>query len=118
MTAYNIVRMRVKEGHEDEYMALHKQLFATAGPDMKAAGLRRFSLVKTGERAYCVLGEWESFDSILPSSWNFLRKVSRPSSVKCPGIFRHLMAMAWSKDRWWPRYTTPNPPSPIGASTR
>jgi len=65
MTAYNIVRMRVKEGHEDEYMALHKQLFATAGPDMKAAGLRRFSLVKTGERAYCVLGEWESFDSIV-----------------------------------------------------
>jgi len=65
MTAYNIVRMRVKEGHEQEYIDLHKQLFATAGSDMKAAGLRRFSLVNTGERSYCVLGEWESFDSIV-----------------------------------------------------
>ena len=28
-------------------------------------GMKRFTLVKTGERAYCVIGEWDSMQSIV-----------------------------------------------------
>ena len=32
--------------------------------DFVAAGFRRGSLVKTGDRTFCMLGEWESYDSL------------------------------------------------------
>lgn len=73
MTAYNIVRMRVKPGSEDAFIAHHNDLLKTAGEELKAAGMRRFSLVKTGDRSYCVLGEWDGFDSIVKA---------RPAMIK------------------------------------
>nr|WP_295888836.1 DUF718 domain-containing protein [uncultured Devosia sp.] len=65
MTAYNIVRMRVKPGFEKQFITHHDTLLAEVAEDFKAAGLQRFSLVKTGERDFCVLGEWNDFDSIV-----------------------------------------------------
>ena len=65
MTAYNIVRMRVKPGFEDQFVAHHDNLVQGVGGELKAAGMRRFSLVKTGERSYCFIGEWDGFDSIV-----------------------------------------------------
>ena len=55
MSAFNVVRFRCKAGREEEFVAAHRG--ASQG---KPTGLRRFSLIKTGERAYCVVGEWES----------------------------------------------------------
>jgi hypothetical protein len=51
MTAYNIVRMRVKPGFEDQFVAHHDNLVQGVGDDLKTAGMRRFSLVKTGDRS-------------------------------------------------------------------
>jgi hypothetical protein len=65
MTAYNIVRMRVKPGFEQQFITHHDTLLDSAAAELKAAGLHRFSLVKTGERDFCVLGEWDDFDSIV-----------------------------------------------------
>lgn len=65
MTAYNIVRMRVKPGYDDQFIAHHDVLMKSVSGELKAAGMRRFTLVKTGERSYCVLGEWEGFASIV-----------------------------------------------------
>lgn len=65
MTAYNIVRMRVKPGFEEQFVAHHDKLVQSTGNEFKAAGMRRFTLVKTGDRAYCVIGEWDDFDSIV-----------------------------------------------------
>jgi hypothetical protein len=59
MTAFNIVRFRVKPGREQEFVEAHKKL----PTDMR--GLRRASLVKTGERTFCFVGEWENFDDIV-----------------------------------------------------
>jgi hypothetical protein len=58
MTAFNIVRFRVKPGREDAFVEAHRRT------DMTFKGFRRGALVKTGERAYCMLGEWDSFDSL------------------------------------------------------
>lgn len=55
MTAMNIVHMRVKPGREKEFVAIHQSFDATGMP-----GGRDFWVVKTGERDYCVVGQWES----------------------------------------------------------
>lgn len=58
MTAFNIVRFRVKPGREDHFVEVHRR----AGQDFK--GFIRFVLVDTGNRSFCVVGEWDSFDSL------------------------------------------------------
>lgn len=58
MTAFNIVRFRVKPGHDEAFIAAHRRA------DAAFKGFLRGSLVKTGERSYCLVGEWDSFDSL------------------------------------------------------
>jgi hypothetical protein len=58
MTAFNVVRFRVKPGREQDFLSAHRN----AQRDL--AGLKRFTMVKTGERAYCVIGEWESMQRL------------------------------------------------------
>jgi len=60
MTAMNVVHMRVKPGKEAEYIALHRELDPTTMP-----GGRNFWVVKTGERSFCVVGEWDSMDALV-----------------------------------------------------
>ena len=59
MTAFNVVRFRVKAGREQEFLAAHERMH----PDFR--GFRRFTMIKTGERAYCVIGEWDSQASLV-----------------------------------------------------
>jgi hypothetical protein len=59
MTAFNIVRFRVKPGREEAFVEAHRR----ADPTFK--GFIRGALVKTGERAYCMVGEWDTFDSLV-----------------------------------------------------
>jgi hypothetical protein len=59
MSAYNIVRFKVKQGREREFIAAHK----SANP--KWPGFVKGALVKTGENAYCFVAEWKDFDSIV-----------------------------------------------------
>ena len=47
MTAFNVVRVRVKPGREAEFMEAHK------GATDDFAGFVRFAMIKTGER--CLL---------------------------------------------------------------
>jgi hypothetical protein len=54
MTAFNIVRFRVKPGREEGFVAAHRNASA------KFSGSRRVALIKTGERTYCIVGEWTS----------------------------------------------------------
>jgi len=58
MTAFNIVRFQVKPGRDAAFIEAHRRADATF------QGFLRGSLVKTGERSYCMVGEWDSFDSL------------------------------------------------------
>jgi quinol monooxygenase YgiN len=58
MTAFNIVRFRVKPGHDEAFIEAHRRA------DRAFKGFLRGSLVKTGERSYCMVGEWDSFGSL------------------------------------------------------
>lgn len=52
MTAYNIVRFRVKPGREAHFIAAHR------GVRFGLKGFRGGVLVKTGEQTFCIIGEW------------------------------------------------------------
>jgi len=53
MTAMNVVHMRVKPGREAEFLEAHRNMGSASMP-----GGRNFWVVKTGERDFCVVGEW------------------------------------------------------------
>ena len=74
MTAYNIVRMRVKPGREADYVKSHAALDDAA---MREAGLKKFVIVKTGDRAYSVIGEWKSFDGIVKARPAMIAQLDR-----------------------------------------
>ncbi len=59
MTAYNVVRFRVKAGREKEFEDYHRSA------KLEVAGFRKGGLVKTGERTYCFVGEWDGQDKIV-----------------------------------------------------
>ncbi len=59
MTAYNVVRMRVKPDREEEFLARNSEVDP---PAMK--GLKKISLVKTGDLSYCLVGEWANAEAI------------------------------------------------------
>src|SRR5262245_29118209 len=58
MTAYNIVRFRVKPGYEQKFIDAHK----TARPNFK--GFVEGAMVKTGEQTYCFVAKWTNFKRI------------------------------------------------------
>ncbi|MDM4765865.1 antibiotic biosynthesis monooxygenase [Pelomonas sp. SE-A7] len=58
MSAFNIVRFRVKPGRQQAFLDAHRK----ADPTFK--GFRRGSMVQTGERDFCLVGEWDDFASL------------------------------------------------------
>lgn len=69
MAAFNIVRFRVKPGREEEFIDQHR----TARADLP--GFRRGALVKTGERSYWFVGEWDDFASIQAAEERMVRGI-------------------------------------------
>jgi hypothetical protein len=59
MTAFNVVRFRTRPGQQDAFVEAHRR----ADPQFK--GGRKFTLVKTGERDFCVIGEWDSMQDLV-----------------------------------------------------
>jgi hypothetical protein len=48
MTAFNVVRFRVKPGRDQEFLDAHKKVQANW------AGLLQANIIKTGGRIYCI----------------------------------------------------------------
>jgi quinol monooxygenase YgiN len=59
MTAMNVVHMRVKPGKEEEFIALHRAFDIRQMP-----GSRRFSVVRTGDRSFIIVGEWDTMEAM------------------------------------------------------
>jgi hypothetical protein len=60
MSAFNVVRFRVKPGRDQEFLAAHRKAAQEGFP-----GAQQITLIKTGDNSYCVVGEWKSFDHIV-----------------------------------------------------
>lgn len=54
MTAFNVVRFRVKPGMEEMFLDAHRGI-ASEWP-----GLRHANIISTGEGGFCIIAEWES----------------------------------------------------------
>ncbi len=61
MTAFNVVRFRVKPGNAEAFIEAHRNM----RPTLK--GFVSGSLVRTGDRTFCMVGEWRNFQSIVNS---------------------------------------------------
>jgi hypothetical protein len=59
MTAFNVVRFRVKPGRKEDFIAAHRA--ARSG----FKGFRGGALVRTGEQTFCIIGEWSSFNALV-----------------------------------------------------
>jgi hypothetical protein len=58
MTAYNVVRSKVKPGHEQKFIDAHRNI-------QNLPGMIDRALIKTGDRTYCLIGKCDKFDSIV-----------------------------------------------------
>lgn len=76
MSAYNVVRTRVKPGQENAFLEAHRHF------DASFPGMHHFSLIKTGDRTYCMIGEWDDMDSIA---------AARPSMIAFLDQFRDTL---------------------------
>ena len=59
MTAFNVVRFRVRPGEEERFIDAHR----TMEPELK--GFVGGALIRTGDRTFCMVGEWKNFQSIV-----------------------------------------------------
>jgi hypothetical protein len=62
MTAFNVVRFRVKPGRDQEFLNAHKTIGATW------VDLVHANIIKTGDRSYCIIAEWKDMDACIPRS--------------------------------------------------
>ena len=76
MSAFNAVRFRVKPGREKEFLDAHRKA------DMNFANCKRAAIVKTGDRSYCIIAEWQSFQDIVNA---------RPQMIKVLDSFRDTL---------------------------
>jgi hypothetical protein len=76
MAAFNVVRFRVKPGREAEFIKAQR----VSRPDF--AGFKRFVIIKTGDRTYCAVGEWETYQSIV---------AARPKMIAMLETFRDTL---------------------------
>lgn len=60
MTVMNVVHMRVKPGKEEDFLRIHRDM--STEPLKGGVG---FSIVKSGERSFIVIGEWESMTALV-----------------------------------------------------
>ena len=76
MRAFNVVKFRIKPGEEGAFLDAHR--------DGKARwpGLERGTIVKTGERAYCLVGEWSSVEAMA---------AARSAMIETLGSFRAVL---------------------------
>jgi hypothetical protein len=76
MTAFNAVRFRVKPGRDQDFLDAHKNI-REAWPDLIHA-----NIIKTGERAYCLIAEWKDMDACIKA---------RPQMIATLNSFRDTL---------------------------
>jgi predicted metal-dependent hydrolase len=76
MTAFNAVRFRVKPGREEEFLEAHRKIAADW------AGLRHVNIIKTGDRAYSIIAEWNDMEALANA---------RPAMISTLDTFRDML---------------------------
>lgn len=64
MTAFNTVRFKVKPGREQDFLDAHQV--------RDWDGLVHAHIIKTGDRAYCIIAEWRDMDAMVAARPNMI----------------------------------------------
>ena len=56
MTAFNVVRFKVKPGMDDAFLDAHRSI--------TWPGMRHANMIKTGDGRYCLVAEWENTEAL------------------------------------------------------
>ena len=76
MTAFNAVRFRVKPGREQEFLDAHRNV------KTDWSGIRKVNMIKTGERTYCIIAEWDDMADLI---------AARPKMIATLDTFRDTL---------------------------
>lgn len=76
MTAFNVVRFKVKAGNEQKFIDAHRNFKR----DFK--GFLGGNLIRTGEQTYCMIGEWRNFKALA---------AARPQMIGVLDSFRDVL---------------------------
>ena len=76
MSAFNVVRFRVKPGSEQRFIDEHRK--ARAG----FKGFLGGSLIRTGDQTFCLVGEWRDFQSLA---------AARPEMIAILDVLREML---------------------------
>lgn len=76
MTAFNVVRFRVKPGFEEAFVDAHR------GWRPAFRGFLGGHLIRTGDQTFCLVGEWRTFRNI---------EVARPQMIALLDEVRHML---------------------------
>ena len=76
MTAFNAVRFRLKPGRDQDFLDAHKSIGETW------PGLVHANIIKTGERSYCIIAEWQNIDACIKA---------RPDMISTLNSFRDTL---------------------------
>lgn len=76
MTAFNVVRFKVRPGMDDVFLDAHRDV------KDRWPGLRHANLIKVGEGRYCIIAEWESMEALA---------AARPQMIATLDRFRHTL---------------------------
>ena len=77
MTAFNVVRFRVKPGRDQEFLDAHNSIGGNW------PGIRHVNIIKTGDQTYCIIAEWTDTDAIVNA---------RPQMIATLNSFRDTLA--------------------------
>jgi hypothetical protein len=77
MSAFNVVRFKIKPGMEQIFLDAHRNV----GKDW--AGMRHANIISAGEGRYCIIAEWDSIDAMA---------AARPQMIATLDSFRHTLA--------------------------
>jgi hypothetical protein len=72
VTAFNVVRMRVKPGRNADYLEAHRAIDRGS-----FAGMRSMTMIQTGDRDFCLIGEWDSMDAIVAARPTMIATLDR-----------------------------------------
>ena len=76
MAAFNVVRFRVKPGFEQQFIDKHRAVRT------EFKGFLGGNLVRTGDRTFCLVGEWRNFKSLADA---------RPQMIALLDELRHML---------------------------
>jgi len=76
VTAFNVVRFRVKPGRDQEFLDAHETIGATW------VGLVHANIIKTGDHSYCIIAEWKDMDACVQA---------RPHMISTLNSFRDAL---------------------------